>query len=136
MPRRDERGIIADWLVKLVIGFVVIGVIGFDAGSILVNYFTLDTAANDVAVAVSTTVGNQSAAANYTDEEIRELALAEVKAEDGGVEGAKVLRQGTEVDDTGVVHIRLRRVADTLVVKRIGAISHWARSIATGQAGT
>lgn len=136
MVIKDERGIVADWLVKLVIGFAIFGVIAFDAGSILVNYFTLDSAANDVAIAVSTTVGTSSAARNFTDSEIYELAKAEVEAVDGGVANAKVLRIGTQIDDTGVVHIRLRRVADTLIVKRIGAIEKWARATADGQAGT
>lgn len=136
MLTRDERGIIGDWLVKLVIGFAVIGVIGFDAGSILVNYFTLDSGADEVAIAVSLTVGTSGAASNYTDEEIRDLAIAQVNSEEAGVEGAKVLRQGTNIDQAGVVHIRLRRVADTLIVKRISAISKWARATADGQAGT
>jgi hypothetical protein len=111
-------------------------VIAFDAGSILVNYFTLDSGADDVAIAVSTTVGTSSDASQYTDQEIRELALAEVNADDGGVDGARVLKEGTDIDDAGIVHIRLRRVADTLIVKRIGAIAKWARSTADGQAGT
>lgn len=136
MPSRDERGIIGDWLVKLVIGFAIFGVIAFDAGSILVNIFTLDSHADDVAVAVSTSVGNSSAASNYTAEEIRRLALAEVNAEEGGVEGAKVLKQGTGIDEAGIVRIRLRRVADTLIVKRFSAIAKWARATADGQAGT
>ncbi len=136
MSIRNQRGIIGDWLVKLVIGFAVFGVIAFDTGSILVNYFTLDSGADDVAVAVSTSVGASSAASNYTPQEIRQLALAEVNSEDGGVEGAKVLKEGTDIDEAGVVHIRLRRVADTLVVKRIGAIAKWARATADGQAGT
>ena len=136
MSIRDERGIVADWLVKLVIGFAIFGVIAFDAGSILVNYFTLDSGADDVAIGVSTTVGTSSAASNYTPDEIRELALAEVNAEDGGVDGARVLKEGTDIDEAGVVHIRLRRVADTLIVKRIGAIAKWARATADGQAGT
>ena len=136
MSIRDERGIIADWLVKVVVGIAVFGVIAFDAGSILVNYFNLDSGANDVAVAVSTTVGSSSAARNFTDSEIYELAKAEVEAEDGGVEGARVLREGTRIDETGIVHVRLRRVADTLIVERIGAIKKWARATADGQAGT
>ena len=136
MSIRDERGIVADWLVKLVIGFAIFGVIAFDAGSILVNYFTLDSGADDVAIAVSTTVGTSSSASQYTDQEIRDLAKNEVNAEDGGVDGARVSKDGTEIDDAGVVHIRLRRVADTLVVKRIGAIAKWARATADGQAGT
>lgn len=136
MSIRDERGIIADWLVKVVVGIAVFGVIAYDAGSILVNHFNLDSGANDVAIAVSTTVGTSSSARNYTDSEIFELAKAEVEAEDGGVEGARVLRVGTRIDETGVVHIRLRRLADTLIVKRIGAMESWARATADGQAGT
>lgn len=135
MSIRDERGIIADWLVKVVVGIALFGVIAYDAGSILVNHFNLDSGANDVAIAVSTTVGTGSAT-NYTDSEIFELAKAEVEAEDGGVEGARVIRVGTRIDETGVVHIRLRRLADTLIVKRIGAMESWARATADGQAGT
>lgn len=136
MAVTDQRGIIGDWFVKLLIGFAIFGVIAFDVGSVLVNYFTLDSGADDVAVAVSTSVGASSRASNYTDEEIRQLALAQVNSEDGGVKGARVLRQGTYIDEAGIVHIRLRRVADTLIVKRIEPISKWARALADGQAGT
>ena len=132
----NERGIIADWLVKVVLGIAIFGVIGYDAGSILVNYFTLDSAAKDVAIAVSTEVGSSSQARNFTADEIYRLAESEVEAEDGGVEGARVLREGTHVDDIGIVRIKLRRVADTLIVSRIGAIKNWARATADGQAGT
>jgi len=136
MFNSDQRGIVADWLVKLVIGFAIFGVIAFEGGSILVNYFTLDSGADEVAVGVSITVGASGTASDYTDQEIRQLALAEVNAEEGGVDGARVLKVGTDIDDTGVVHIRLRRIADTLIVKRIGAIAKWARATADGQAGT
>lgn len=136
MITRDERGIIADWLVKVVLGIAIFGVIAYDAGSIAVNYFTLDSAANDVAIAVSTTVGTSSSARNYTADEIFRLAKAEVEAEDGGVADAKVLREGTNIGPEGIVHIRLTRLADSLIVKRIGAIKKWARATADGQAGT
>jgi len=136
MTMDNERGIIADWLVKVVLGIAIFGVIGYDAGSILVNYFTLDSAAKDVAIAVSTEVGSSSQARNFTADEIYRLAESEVEAEDGGVEGARVLREGTHVDDIGIVRIKLRRVADTLIVSRIGAIKNWARATADGQAGT
>lgn len=136
MITRNERGIIADWLVKVVLGIAIFGVIAYDAGSIAVNYFNLDSAANDVAIAVSTTVGTSSAARNYTPDEIFRLAKAEVEAEDGGVEDARVLREGTGVSPEGIVHVRLARVADTLIVSRIGAIKKWARATADGQAGT
>lgn len=136
MSFRDQRGIVADWLVKLVIGFVVFGVIIFDSGSILVNYFTLDSSAEEVAQDISLTVLNSGGPANFTDEEIFELAKTHVQHEEDGVEGARVLRMGTTIDEIGVVHVRLRRTADTLIVKRIGAIEKWARATADGQAGT
>lgn len=136
MIRTDERGIIADWLVKIVLGVAIFGVIGYDVGSILVNTFNLDSGAKDVANAVSLEVGSASVARNYTPDEIYRLANAEVQAEEGGVEGARVLREGTHITPEGIVHVRLTRVADTLIVKRIGAIQKWARATADGQAGT
>jgi hypothetical protein len=132
---RNEQGIIADWLVKLVIGMFLFGVILFDVGAILVNFFTLDSAADDVAVAVSTDVGagedNQ-----FTDQEILTMVKEVVASPDNGVQDARVLRRGTGIDDEGTITIRLRRVADTLVVGRIGAIEDWAKATTNGRAGT
>ena len=132
---RNEQGIIADWLVKLVIGMVVFGVILFDMGAILVNFFTLDSAADDVAVAVSTDVGageiNQ-----FTDQEILKMVKEVVASPDNGVQDARVLRRGTGIDEEGTITIRLRRVANTLVVGRIGAIEDWAQATTNGRAGT
>jgi hypothetical protein len=132
---RNEQGIIADWLAKLVIGMALFGVILFDVGAILVNFFTLDSAADDVAVAVSTDVGagedNQ-----FTDQEIFKMVKEVVASPDNGVQDARVLRRGTGIDDEGTITIRLRRVADTLVVGRIGAIEEWAKATTNGRAGT
>jgi hypothetical protein len=132
---RNEQGIIADWLVKLVIGMALFGVILFDVGAILVNFFTLDSAADDVAVAVSTDVGagedNQ-----FTDQEIFKMVKEVIASPDNGVQDARVLRRGTGIDDEGTITIRLRRVADTLVVGRIGAIEEWAKATTNGRAGT
>lgn len=135
MMMRDERGIVADWLVKILLGMAIFGVIAYDAGSIAVNYFTLDSSADDVAIAVSLSVGS-GAARNYTPDEIYRLAQAEVEAEDGGVADARVLREGTGISPDGIVHVRLTRVADTLIVKRIGPIKKRARATVDGQAGT
>lgn len=133
---RDERGIVADWLIKIVIGLAVFGVIAYDAGSILVNHFTLDSSADDIAVGVSTDIGAASRANQYTPDEVWRLAKARVEDEEEGVKGARVAKEGTFIDETGVVHIRLRRTADTLIVRRIGAIEDWARATTDGQAGT
>lgn len=133
---RDERGIVADWLVKILLGIAIFGVIAYDAGSIAVNYFTLDSSADEVAIAVSISVGSAGAARNYTPDEIYRLAQAEVEAEDGGVADARVLRAGTGISPEGIVRVRLTRMADTLIVKRIGPIKKWARATVDGQAGT
>ncbi|MGH2817046.1 MAG: hypothetical protein ACRDJS_01130 [Actinomycetota bacterium] len=132
---RNERGIIADWLVKVVIGMVVFGVILFDVGAILVNFFTLDSAADDVAVAVSTDVGAGDVR-QFTDHEIFQMVKVVVDSPDNGVKDARVLRRGTGIDDDGVITIRLRRIADTLIVDRIGAIEDWAKATTNGRAGT
>lgn len=136
MFTRDERGIVADWLIKVLIGIAVFSVIAYDAGSILVNQFTLDSGADDVAIGVSTDIGPSSQSSQYTPDEVWQLAKRQAENPDEGVAGARVLKEGTFVDDTGVVHVRLRRVADTLIVKRIGAIEKWARAVVDGQAGT
>jgi hypothetical protein len=130
----NERGIIADWLVKVIIGIAVFGVILFDVGAILVNFFTLDSAADDVAVAVSTDVGagdvNQ-----FTDQEIYQMVKDVVDSPDNGVKDARVVRKGTGIED-GTIQVRLRRIADTLVVGRIGAIEDWAKATSNGKSGT
>ena len=132
---QNEQGIIADWLVKLVIGMAVFGVILFDVGAILVNFFTLDSAADDVAVAVSTDVG-AGEVNQFTDQEIFEMVKEVVASPDNGVQDARVLRRGTGIDEEGTITIRLRRVANTLVVGRIGAIEDWAQATTNGRAGT
>jgi hypothetical protein len=132
---RNEHGIIANWLVKVVIGMVVFGVILFDVGAILVNFFTLDSAADDVAVAVSTDVGAEEVD-QFTDQEIFKMVKEVVASPDNGVQDARVLRRGTGIDDEGTITIRLRRVAQTLIVSRIGAIEEWARATTNGRAGT
>jgi hypothetical protein len=134
-PLRNERGIIADWLVKVVIGMVVFGVILFDVGSILVNFFTLDSAADDVAIAVSTDVGAADVR-QFTDQEILRMVKEVVASPDNGVQDARVLRNGTGIDEEGTITIRLRRTADTLIVGRIGAIEDWALATTNGRAGT
>ena len=132
---QNERGIIADWLVKVVIGMVVFGVILFDVGAILVNFFTLDSAADDVAIAVSTDVGAADVS-QFTDQEILKLVKEVVASPDNGVQDARVLRRGTGIEDDGTITIRLRRVADTLIVGRIGAVEDWAMATTNGRAGT
>lgn len=119
----DERGFIIGWLGKLLIGFVVVAIIIFDGGSILVNFFTLDSTADEIAVELTTNVASGTLSA--TDLEPRARALAK----EAGARLVSLSVEGT------IVHVTLRRRAKTLVVGRIGLIEDWARATADGQAG-
>ena len=122
---RDERGLIVGWLVKLLVGFAVVAVVLFDAGSIIINFFTLDSKAQEIAISLTT--GNVGNTLNQQQIEAEARALA---AE------AEARLVSVEVDNVErVVRVTLRRRADTLVVGRIGFIRDWTRATADGQAG-
>lgn len=122
----DERGLIFSWLAKLVLGFAIVAVVIFDAGAILVNFFTLDSTADEIAVSITTETTGQR-----LDERLF-LERAQPLADEAGARLVAV-----EFDPNGkVVKITLRRKADTLVVGRISWIKNWARATAEGQSGT
>lgn len=120
----DERGIIIGWLGKLAIGFVLVAIVIFDGGSILVNFFTLDSTADEIAVQLTTDVGSGTLSLTTLEPQARILA------QDAGARLVSV------TIENNIVHITLRRRAKTLVVGRIGPIKDWARATADGQAGT
>lgn len=123
--RCDERGMIVGWLGKLAIGFVLLAVVVFDGGSILVNFFTLDSTANEIAVKVTTdaTTGTTLRESTLTEE-------AKVLAKESGAHLVELRLEGN------IVYVTLRRRADTLVIGRISPIADWARATAEGQSGT
>jgi hypothetical protein len=123
----NERGIIADWLVKLLAGLAIAGVVIFDIGSVLVNFFTLDSTADDIATEIIHSLTTKEI--NATQHDI------EAKAEELAHE-AEVRLVRAELDPEGVLHIRLRRTASTLVVTRIGPIEDWAVATANADAAT
>lgn len=124
----DERGIIIGWLGKLIIGFVIVGILIFDAGSILINFFTLDSTADDIArelvLTSSTTPGG------LNDREI------EAQAEELAT-AARAKLVSVELDsENNVVVVNLKRTADTLVVERVGWIDQWGEASSEGRHGT
>ena len=141
-PHRDERGVILSWLIKVLVGLAVAGVILFDAGSIMVNFFGLDSTADDLAVAISTEIGAgarepSGVVTNKTCKRLNPSAPESVEQEACDLahdSDAKLVR--LEVDSAGVVHVRLRREASTILVGRIGLIDDWGTATANGQAGT
>ena len=131
---QDERGIVISWLVKVTLFLAVIGVFVFDAGSILVNVFTLDSAADDTAIALSLIVGDDPFSRSH--QQVLQQAQLLVASDDTLAGDAQIVPNGTFVDEQGVVHVKLKRVADTLVVEQFTAIRKWARATAEGSAST
>jgi hypothetical protein len=116
---RDESGLIVSWIVRLGLFFAALAVVLFDAGSIAVNFFTLDAIADDIATQISANTVTEDSFFNPQplENEARELAQDN---------GARLIH--FEVSRDGDISISLRRRASTLVVGRITAIEDWARA--------
>ncbi len=121
--RRNERGIIFDWLLKIGIWLALISIVLFDAGAILVNHISLDSTANDMSIEMTTFIGTGQASTQKGLED-----QAKIVATDRGVKLISV-----SIDEGGVLHITIRRKASTLIVSRISAIKDWAVATADGQ---
>lgn len=139
-PMRNERGVVVSWLVKILVGLAIGGVIIYDAGSIAVNFFGLDSKADEIANEVATEVatGNTSqvdlnalktCTKRPSANELCQMLQNKAKAAD-----AKL--QKVTVDLKNNLKVRLKRTADTLIVSRIGFIEDWGTTIAEGQAST
>ncbi|CAN5669318.1 hypothetical protein BH18ACT15_BH18ACT15_07320 [soil metagenome] len=120
----DERGFFLTWFVKLVVGLAVVAIVAYDSGSIIVNYFGLDSAADAVAVTVSSGVGNGSLTSP--------LAVRRAAAVAARHEQAKLL--GAHVGTDNIIHVRLRRTAHTLVVEHLAPIRAWGTATAGARA--
>jgi hypothetical protein len=133
--KSNEAGIVVSWLVRVVLFLAVIGVVGFDVGAMVVNTVTLDSSAEEVAITVSLLV-SESPGGLFPDTRIYDMAVDVVEDETEGIEGARVLRKGTELDEAGNVHIRLRRRSDSILMGKIGPLEKFTIATADGQAGT
>lgn len=122
--RADERGIIVSWLAKLAVAFALVAVLVFDGGSIVINFFTLDSTADEIAIKLTTGDFGRTMSQSVLEQE------AEILAKEAGARLVEVRLENN------IVYITLRRRADTLVVGRIGPIKDWARATAEGQSGT
>ena len=128
MDLSDERGILVSWLVKLVLGLAVAGLVLFEAGAIAVNAFTLSSTASDIAIAVSTSAAQSGGAGPNTSQ-------LEIEAKDLAKEaGARLVSLKVDTSQR-IVYVTLRRRADTLIIQRFNAIEGWGRATSEGQAG-
>ena len=119
---------IGGWLIRIIVAFAVAAAVLYDAGSIAVNFFTLDSKADEIAVSLATAITNDE----LTDTNPRAITdEARTQARDAG---AKLTR--AKIDSEGVLLIRLRRDASTIVVGRIGFLDDWTKATADARAGT
>lgn len=135
---RDERGVVTGWFVRVLLGLAIAGVILFDAAALVVNYFGLDSAADEMAVALSTEIDNLPN---------RPIVNCDVKtvsvsgpafcseAHRLAQENSATLLEAS-IDQEAVVKIRLRRTADTMLVRRLGFLKKYGVARAQGQSGS
>ena len=116
---RNERGVVLNWIFRIVLVLGVIGVLIFDAGSMAVNYFTLDSTSDTVALAVARAV--EAGEIQPSNQRFLKQLARKTLREDGV--DARVLR--AEVDEEHILHLRLRREATTIVAKYLPPVHRW-----------
>lgn len=115
----NERGVIGDWIIKVVLMLAVIGVLVFDIGAIAVNTFGLNSTATDIANEIAPAPG-----------EVLTQQSVEREAAELATNARARLVKVTFDRANNTVSIRIRRRADTLVIGRIGPLEDWTRATA------
>ena len=121
----DQRGLVAGWVVKLIIFLAVLGIVIYDGAAIAVNMFQLDGISHEVAIEVTQAAG-----------ETTSLALLERSARQIARSHDTRLVSLHLSDDKSVLRVTIRRDAPTVVVNRVDQISDWGRTQATGKSFT
>jgi len=124
----DERGVVLDWFLKLAVVGGMLAVVLFDFGSIAVNTVGLESTVDEIAHSLSVSVADDTLNA------VDNAALMEAARPTARQARARIVK--VSVDIEGRVHIRIRRRADTLLLARIGPLSHWGVATADGSALT
>lgn len=118
---REERGgIVAGWLLKIVIVFAVVGVVAFDAIAITVARVTASDDAHTIGDAASEAV----IVSHATPEKAREVALDRAQSR-----GIKLAEQDLVITADGAVTVRVRRQANTVLAQRIGPLQKYTQVV-------
>ena len=133
---RDERGVVTGWLVRLAVGLAVAGVILFDAAALVINYFGLDSAADDMAVALSTEVDALPNVPIVTCNVQTPSPPAFCQEAHRLAQESNATLLEASINQEAQVKIRLRRTAETVMVKRLGFLKKYGVARAEGTAGT
>lgn len=103
-------GIITGFLLRMVIVFALLGIAVYEAGAIIVAKVAVDGVSMDAAREAALEYGDSSGSTSKAKRACERLARTS---------GAECVR--VRVDD-GVVRVRVRKDASTLIVHRIGAL--------------
>jgi hypothetical protein len=134
----DERGIVTGWLVRVILGLTIAGLVLFDAASLVINYFGLDSAADDMAIALSTDLDNHPDGSVLTCD-VKTVSVSGPsfcrEAHTLAQENKATLVEAS-IDAEGIALIRLRRTADTIVVEKLGFLKKYGVARAEGSSAT
>jgi hypothetical protein len=123
----DERGVVIAWLSRLVLVLAIGGLLAYDAGAMLVNYFTLGSSAEDLAYELSADIESGTVTPRAPDLANRAEELARGK-------GVRLLR--AEVGAEGILHVAIKRRAETLLAQYVDAFNRYARPVVTATVNT
>jgi hypothetical protein len=124
---RDERGIIVSWIIKIVLGVALAGVLLFEAGAIVIATVNADNAARSAA---------QEAVATYANTKNLEEAKKDAQKLAAAVD-AVVIEFSANAGGAGgqaSATVKVRKDAKTLFVHRIGFLKKYASPTATSTA--
>jgi hypothetical protein len=111
----DAGDMVIGWLTRVAAVLLVIGLIGFEALSIVVTKFQLgDIAASAGSTAISTYAGSHNVATAYQQ--------AESVAADSG---ATIAEKSFRVNADGSVEFTIRKTASTLLLQHLKATESW-----------
>lgn len=117
----DERGIVVGFLVRIVLVMVLAGLVVEEGGQIVVAQIRAQGAARAAAQAAA-----DAWAAKHDAEAARRVAVAAARATD---DGARV--ESVSIAPNGEVAVRVREVAHTTVIRRVGLLEHFGVQRAT-----
>jgi len=122
---RSEDGFVVSSVLKTLAVIAIFGIALFDAGSIAINFFRLDSKAHDIAEQVSNTVSpGRQPNVDALSKQAKQIAKAA---------GARLVELQFDAERR-IVHVTLERSADTILVGKVGATEDWAHATADGQA--
>jgi hypothetical protein len=111
----DAGDMVVGWLTRIAATLAVVGLIAFEALSILVAHVQLsDTAASAGTTGMSAYVSTHNLNTAYNQ--------AELVAEDAG---ARINQHSFRVNADGSLEFTIRKTANTLVLQHIGATQGW-----------